>query len=98
MRHAVAAALSSILALAACTQPSGGGDAGSSADPSGAQAPEPASASANQAVLANAAPATKPGGGRVAEPSGVKGSLSISIRWSAEIVTGIEAEGLATSV
>ena len=54
--------------------------------PKGAQAPS------------SAGPAPKPGGGLLAEPSGVEGILAISIRWSAKIVTGVPAEGLTTTV
>lgn len=54
--------------------------------PTGAQAP------------AAADPAPRPGGGLLAEPAGVEGNLAITIRWSAEIVTGIPAEGLTTQV
>lgn len=54
--------------------------------PKGAQAPS------------NAGPVPKPGGGLLAEPSGVEGTLAISIRWSAKIVTGVPAEGLTTTV
>jgi hypothetical protein len=45
-----------------------------------------------------AGPAQKPGGGLLAEPSGIEGVLAISIRWSAKIVTGVPAEGLTTTV
>jgi hypothetical protein len=44
------------------------------------------------------ATAARPGGGLLAEPSGAEGTLAITIRWSAEIVTGIPAEGLTTQV
>ena len=54
--------------------------------PRGAQAPS------------GSGPAPKPGGGLLAEPSGVEGTLAISIRWSAKIVTGVPAEGLTTTV
>jgi hypothetical protein len=40
----------------------------------------------------------KPGGSLVAEKAGVEGVLAITIRWSAEIVKGIPAEGLITEV
>ncbi len=40
----------------------------------------------------------RPGGGFNAEESGVEGTLAIRIRWSAEIVQGIPAEGLTTTV
>ena len=43
-------------------------------------------------------PAREPGGGLIAEESGVDGNLAITIRWSATIVTGIPAEGLTTTV
>ncbi|MEQ1580614.1 MAG: hypothetical protein ABL964_08485 [Steroidobacteraceae bacterium] len=45
-----------------------------------------------------AGPASKPGGGLIAEPSGVEGNLAITIKWSAKTVTGIPAEGLTTTV
>ena len=54
--------------------------------PGGAQAPS------------TAGPTLKPGGGLVAEPAGVEGNLAIAIRWSAEIVKGVPAEGLTTWV
>lgn len=46
----------------------------------------------------DAGPAPKPGGGLFAEPSGVEGTLAISIRWTATIVTGVPAEGQTTTV
>ncbi len=49
-------------------------------------------------VPSDAGPAPKPGGGLLAEPSGLEGTLAISIRWSATIVTGIPAEGQTTTV
>jgi len=70
--------------------PAGAGDPATAqvevAAPRGAQAPS------------QAGPAPKPGGGLLAEPSGVEGVLAISIRWSAKIVTGVPAEGLTTTV
>ena len=45
----------------------------------------------------NAGAAAKPGGGLIAEPSGVEGTLLITIKWSATIVTGVKGEGLITS-
>ncbi len=57
----------------------------------GAAAPKGAQAQSH------AGPAPKPGGGLFAEPSGVEGTLAISIRWSATIVTGVPAEGLTTT-
>lgn len=43
-------------------------------------------------------PTLKPGGGFVAEKSGVEGTLAIDIRWQATVVTGIPAEGQITTV
>lgn len=59
-----------------------------------------AGASAPKGVQApsNAGPAPKPGGGLLAEPSGVDGTLAISIRWSAKTVVGVPAEGQTTTV
>lgn len=57
-----------------------------------------AEAQIDRPVSATAGSAAKPGGGLVAEPSEVDAHLSIVIRWSAQIVTGIPAEGLTTTV
>lgn len=50
---------------------------------------------ASQQVRA-AGPAAKSGGALVAEEEGVKGTLVIKIKWSAEIITGVPNEGLMT--
>ncbi len=73
-----------LMLLAACGQP-----------PDRSDVPPPVS-DAQQASVAG--PAPKPGGGLLSEPADVEGSLTISIVWSARIVTGIPAEGLTTSV
>ena len=84
MRIGVTVTLMSLLAalLAAC------GNAPTPVDSPPAAAPAPSTAG----------PAIKPGGGLVAEPAGVEGTLAITIRWSAQIVTGVPAEGLTTWV
>ena len=84
MRTGVTVTLMSLLVvlLAAC------GNAPTPVDSPPAAAPAPSTAG----------PAIKPGGGLVAEPSGVEGTLAITIRWSAEIVKGVPAEGLTTWV
>lgn len=85
--------------LAACGKP----PAASQHQPP-AEAGEPAAAQVGVAAPrsaqapSQAGPAPKPGGGLLAEPSGVEGVLAISIRWSAKIVTGVPAEGLTTTV
>ena len=45
-----------------------------------------------------AGPPLEPGGGLVAESSGVEGMLAISIKWSAEVITGVEDELQTTTV
>jgi len=68
-------------------------------EPAAKSDPPAPGAMLDRAPAASAAgPAAKPGGGLLAEASGVEGNLAITIRWSAEIVTGIPAEGLTTSV
>jgi len=95
MRAGVAVTFVSIIALAGCGQQQVSGD------------PEPGRESAVEQTAAtqaggqlpeSAGPAPNPVGGLVAEKSGVEGNLSINIRWSAEIVTGIPEEGQTTTV
>jgi len=87
----------------ACGEPSVGGDARSSST-SPATAPSDPAAGARldrQAAAASGSaggPTAKPGGGLLAEPSGVDGQVAIEIKWSATIVTGIPEEGLITTV
>ncbi|MBK9374834.1 MAG: hypothetical protein IPN03_14185 [Holophagales bacterium] len=85
--------------LAACGKPPATSEhqrASESGEPAAAQAGVAAPKGAQ--APSDAGPAPKPGGGLLAEPSGVEGTLAISIRWSAEIVTGRPAEGLTTTV
>jgi hypothetical protein len=71
---------------------------------SASQSAPPASAQpstdvhANQDASSVAGPALKPGGGLIAEDSGIEGTLGIKIRWKATTVKGIPAEGLTTEV
>jgi hypothetical protein len=46
----------------------------------------------------SAGPTAKPGGGLLAENSGVEGNLSIKIRWESQTVKGIPEEGQTTEV
>lgn len=57
-----------------------------------------ASASEGSRAPDRAGPAPRPGGGLVAEPSGAEGVFTISIRWSAKIVTGDSNIGVTTVV
>ncbi len=57
-----------------------------------------ASAPKGPQAPSNAGPVPKPGGGLLAEPSGVEGTLAISIRWSAKTVKGVPTEGQTTTV
>jgi hypothetical protein len=85
--------------LAACGKPTATSEhqvPSESGEPAAAQAG--VSAPTGAQAPSNAGPAPKPGGGLLAEPSGVEGTLAISIRWSATIVTGVPAEGLTTTV
>ena len=105
MHNARKAALASVslALLMACGEPSVGGDARSSST-SPATAPSDPAAGARldrQAAAASGSaggPTAKPGGGLLAEPSGVDGQVAIEIKWSATIVTGIPEEGLITTV
>lgn len=105
MRNEKMAGLLSVMlaVLVACGGPAGGGDAQSSA----ASTPRPGAGAAveartgTKAAVASRAtegPTAKPGGGLLAEPSGIDGHLSIVIRWSATTVKGIPAEGQITEV
>ncbi len=85
--------------LVACGEPPVGGDA-RSASTSPEKAPATPAVAARKAPQSAAAsgPAARPGGGLVAEPSGIDAQVAIDIRWSATIVTGIAEEGLTTTV
>jgi hypothetical protein len=100
LRKIQAALTSTMLTLAAgCGDSSATKNAPpASHDNSPSSAPSTAEPQADPDASSAAGPALKPGGGLVAEDSGVKGTLAIKIRWSATIVTGIPAEGLTTSV
>lgn len=93
MRKEVSASLiAGLLALlAACDKPAATSET-QTADGTAVETPDSAPAAST------AGPTPKPGGGLTAEPSGIEGSLAITIKWSAEIVTGIPAEGLTTTV
>lgn len=85
--------------LAACGKPPASGERqppSESGEPAAAQAG--VSASKGAQAPSNAGPAPEPGGGLRAEPSGVEGTLAISISWSAKIVTGVPNEGQTTTV
>ena len=87
-----------LVVLLACGGPADGRDT-RSPSASAAKASDGTTADARKAPSASApGPAAKPGGGLVAEPSGVDGHLSIEIRWSATTVKGIPAEGQITEV
>jgi hypothetical protein len=43
-------------------------------------------------------PTAKPGGGLLAEESGVEGNLAIKIRWESQTVKGVPEEGQITEV
>jgi hypothetical protein len=108
MRKTVAASTTALLvaALAACGGPESGvptqsaGTADSTAEVAaqtreaalGVEAPE------NAQEASATGPQPKPGGGFIAEESGVKGHLAIKIRWTAEIIKGIPDEGMTTTV
>ncbi len=101
MRNETMAGLLSILlaALVACSGPSVGGDNRASSTSTGKSTAAPTDeAQGGQQTPPQAGPAAKPGGGLVAEPSGVDGHLSIKIRWSATTVKGIPSEGQITEV
>ncbi|MRR12440.1 hypothetical protein EG835_08250 [bacterium] len=101
MRMKLIAGLTLLLTVlfAACGKPPA-----TSEEPPSSRSGEPAAAQASVAAPngpqapGSAGPAPKPGGGLLAEPSGVEGVLAISIRWSAKIVVGVPAEGLTTTV
>lgn len=97
-----------LCALVACGKPPAAGDdarsPGASSAPAGPattgvpKAQGAPVAEAAPLAAANLGPVSKPGGGFLAERSGIDANLAITIRWSAQIVTGIPAEGLTTSV
>lgn len=64
----------------------------------GEPASQPAGAQEAARLATGAGPAAKPGGGLIAEKSGVEGNLYIKIRWSAQTVKGIPEEGQITEV
>jgi|GEM_PF-2676181 len=88
--------------LAACGQPSTPNEPAAASETAEVTATQADTAAPvdeqTPAPIGPAGPALKPGGGLVAEESGVEGNLAINIRWSAEMVTGIPAEGLTTTV
>ena len=87
-----------VAVLVACGEPSAGGARSSSTSTAEAPASRTTEARKDKQIPPAAGPAVKPGGGLVAEPSGVDGHLSIEIRWSATTVKGIPAEGQITEV
>jgi hypothetical protein len=86
MRRNLATSLTalSLTALAAC------GQSQPEAQGSGEQAGTPA---AEGQPVPSTGPTSKPGGGLVAEESGVEGNLAIKIRWESQTVKGIPEEG-----
>lgn len=108
MRKTIAASTTALLvaALAACGGPESAAPTQSpgtpdSTDEVAAQTREAArdvEAPENTQVPSATGPQPRPGGGFIAEESGVKGHLAIKIRWSAEIIKGIPDEGLTTTV
>ncbi len=98
MRRKMSSGLAAVLLCAqvACGRPPAAGDDARS--PGASAAPAGSAAEAAPVTAGSAGPAAKLGGGFVAEPSGVVANLAITIRLSAQIVTGIPAEGLTTSV
>jgi len=97
-----ALAFALLIILAACGKPSadGGDRSGPNADAPAtgqASASAPSAAPAEQVPVATG-PARKPGGGLMAEDTDVPGNLAITIRWSAQIVTGKPEEGQITTV
>jgi len=108
MRKIIVAGTTALLvaALAACGGPesaatnqsagSTGSTAGVAAQ-SGEAAPVVESPETTQEA-ASIGSRPKPDGGFIAEESGVQGNLSITIKWTAKIVTGIPDEGLTTTV
>lgn len=106
MRPFFSMSLLALTVLAACSQPSGANGAAPASDsrsapPAADTASTPADASAAAAGATGSAgsgTARRPGGGLIAEPSGVEGVLSITIRWSARTVVGKPEEGQTTTV
>lgn len=93
------------LAAALLTLPAGCGDSTASKDSKHLSQKTPPSTAgsstdmqANPGASSDAGPALKPGGGLVAEDSGIEGTLAIKIRWSATITTGVPTEVLITTV
>ena len=101
MRKKLKASLVSALMalLAACGKPPAANELQPPAEAGEPAAPQVGVAAPGGAhAPSHVGPAPKPGGGLLAEPSGVEGVLAISIRWSAKIVMGVPAEGLTTTV
>ncbi len=84
--------------LVACGEPSVGSGRSSSTSTAEAPADRTTEARKDKQIPPATGPAAKPGGGLMAEPSGVDGHLSIQIRWSATTVKGIPSEGQITEV
>lgn len=59
---------------------------------------QPESQGVDEQPAPSAGSTAKPGGGLVAEESGVEGSLAIKIRWESQTVKGIPEEGQITEV
>jgi hypothetical protein len=92
-------AVLSLTVLAACGQPQSAGNPDSALQ-SGSQGPgqRTSAVTAGGQPLPSVGPTAKPGGGFLAEASGVEGNLSIKIRWDAQTVKGIPEEGQITEV
>lgn len=96
---AAGVALAIMGGLAACDNAQVSSDRQSAANPELQAVDQAAGASPNgQPTSLGAGPAQKPDGGLLAQETGVEGNLSIQMRWAAEIVKGIPAEGQTTEV
>jgi hypothetical protein len=98
MRENLALSLA-LTALVACGQPPVAGDSQSALPPRSEDPGQQTDAApAGGQPTPTAGPTAKPGGGLLAEESGVEGNLSIKIRWESETVKGIPEEGQITEV
>ncbi len=98
MRENLALSLA-LTALLACGQPPVAGDSQSALPPRSEDPGQQTDAApAGGQPTPTAGPTAKPGGGLLAEESGVEGNLSIKIRWEAKTVKGIPEEGQITEV
>lgn len=102
MKTKTAIGMALCLVLPACTKAAekegASGGAPSTAAPSAQDAGQLAEQSSNAAPAAASGASTKPGGALVAGPAGAKGTLSITIRWTATTVSGEPDSGTTTIV